>query len=193
MTKMMEFERVEVELIQELRKWFENNYDQSESIWLVTYKKSVPNKYVSVQEVLDEVLCFGWIDGRRMKLDDERTMQLLSPRKSQHWAKSYKDRVARLTAEGRMHRAGKEVVHRAKESGMWDFMNDVDALIRPPDLEQALKDNPPAFLHYEAFPDSAKRDILRWIKLAKKPATREKRINETVELAVQNKRASGTT
>ena len=129
---------------------------------------------------------------KRMKLDDKRTMQLLSPRKSQHWAKSYKDRVARLTAEGRMHSAGMEVVRNAKESGMWDFMSDVDALILPSDLEQALKQHPPALLHYEAFPDSAKRDILRWIKLAKKLATRKKRIDKTVELATQNKRASVT-
>ncbi len=192
MTKMQELERVEVESAKVLRNWFERNHAQAESIWLVTFKKSVPEKYVSAQQVLDELMCFGWIDGRRMKLDDERTMQLLSPRKSQHWSKTYKDRVARLTAEGRMHAAGLAVVQSAKQSGMWDFLNDVDALIKPDDLIHALKAHPPALANYEAFPDSAKRDILRWIKIAKHPETRAKRVLKSAELAAQNQRASGT-
>lgn len=192
MPKMQDLEKVEVKSVKELRQWFEKHHGQKESIWLVTYKKNVPNNYVSIQEVLDEVLCFGWMDGRRMKLDDERTMQLLSPRKTQHWSKTYKDRVAVLTKVGRMHAAGLRAVETAKENGTWDFMNDVDALIKPDDLIEALEQSPPAMENYEAFPDSVKRDILRWIKMAKKPETRAKRIRETAELAAQNKRASGT-
>ena len=145
-----------------------------------------------LKQVLDEVLCFGWMDGRRMKLDEERTMQLLSPRKAEHWSKTYKDRVARLMAAGRMHESGLRAVEAAKRSGAWDFLNDVDALIKPDDLVAVLRKHPPALENYEAFPDSAKRDILRWIKLAKKPETRAKRIQKTAELAAQNQRASGT-
>ncbi len=191
MPKMQDLERVEVESVEALRAWFEQNYAQTESIWLVTFKKIVPASYVSTQEVLDAVLCFGWIDGRRMKLDDERTMQLLAPRKAQHWSKSYKDRVAKLTAEDRMHEAGLQAVAAAKASGSWDFLNDVDALIKPADFVEALESYPSALQYYEAFPDSAKRDILRWIKLAKKPETRAKRIAEAAALAAQHKRASG--
>ncbi|MEM6815918.1 MAG: hypothetical protein AAF600_16280 [Bacteroidota bacterium] len=69
----------------------EGHHSQEDSIWLVTYKKSTPDKYVDRGQVLDELLCFGGIDGRRMKLDDERTMQLISPRRVQHWSKTYKD------------------------------------------------------------------------------------------------------
>jgi hypothetical protein len=46
--------------------------------------KQVPEKYVSIDEVLDELLCFGWIDGIRRKLDLDRTMQLIAPRKVEH-------------------------------------------------------------------------------------------------------------
>ncbi|MEM9448749.1 MAG: YdeI/OmpD-associated family protein [Cyanobacteria bacterium P01_E01_bin.6] len=192
MTKMEELEKVEVKSTQELRQWFEEHYSQPESIWLVTYKRNVPDKYVSIQQVLDEVLCFGWMDGRRMKLDDARTMQLLSPRKTQHWSKTYKDRVAKLQEAGRMHKAGLKTIEVSKENGLWDFLNDVDALIKPDDLIEALEAHPPSLENYEDFPESAKRDILRWIKLAKKPETRAKRILETARLAAENKRASGT-
>jgi len=192
MPKMEALEKVEVASTQALRQWFEENHAQSASIWLVTYKKNVPNKYVSVSEVLDEVLCFGWMDGRRMRLNDEKTMQLLSLRKAQHWSKTYKDRVAQLEKANRMHAAGLKAVEASKANGMWDFLNDVDALIEPDDLVEALAQHPPASENYEAFPNSAKRDILRWIKLAKKPATRTKRILKTAQLAAQNERASGT-
>jgi len=100
--------------------------------------------------------------------------------------------VAHLTKAGRMHQAGLQAVERSKKNGLWDFMNDVDALIAPDDLAEALEEFPPALENYEAFPDSAKPDILRWIKIAKKPETRAKRIKETTELAAQNKRALGT-
>ena len=185
-------EKVEVKSHEELREWFEKNHAQKDSIWLVTYKKSAGEKYLANTHIVDECVCFGWMDGRKMKLDDKRTMQLLSPKKTQHWAKSYKDRYARLKKEGRMHEAGEALVREAKKSGAWDFMNDVDNLIMPDDLRDALKDKPQALSNYEAFPDFAKRDILRWIKIAKREETRAKRIAETAVKAARNERASGT-
>lgn len=89
------FQKVEVASPQELRNWLERPYLQQESVWLVTFKKSVPEKYLSISGVLEELICFGWIDGIRRKLDDQRTLQLVSPRKVEHWAKSFKDRAAK--------------------------------------------------------------------------------------------------
>jgi uncharacterized protein YdeI (YjbR/CyaY-like superfamily) len=184
--------KVFVQSREELRAWLEENHSQKESIWLVTYRKCVPDKYVSVSEVLDEILCFGWMDGRRKKFSDRQTMQLLSPRRVKHWSKTYKDRVARLTREGRMHRAGLDAVELAKRNGGWDFLKEVDALKLPPDFEVALQKVPVALENYLSFPPSAQRDILRWIKLAAKPETRAQRIRTSVEWASHNRRASGT-
>jgi uncharacterized protein YdeI (YjbR/CyaY-like superfamily) len=84
----------------EPRKWLKEHHTQRESIWLLTYKKVVPDKYVSTSEIPDEIRCFGWVDGTRRKLDKERTMQLLSPQKTEHWARTYKDRAAKLIKLG---------------------------------------------------------------------------------------------
>ena len=78
------FEKVEVGSREELRNWLLENHKSAESFWLVTYKKSKPEKYVDRWVVLDELICFGWIDGIRRKLDGDRTMQLISQRKVQH-------------------------------------------------------------------------------------------------------------
>lgn len=177
---------------QDLRNWLSVNHTQEKSVWVVTFKKHMGDRYVSVQDILDEVLAFGWVDGIRRKLDDERTMQMISKRKAQHWAKSYKDRIVKLTQEGRMHEAGLAAVAEGKRSGLWTFMDDVDALIIPDDLSKALADNPPAQTNFEAFSASSKRNMLRLIKLAKTPATRTKRIEKTARLAAQNKKVPQT-
>ena len=192
MVKTENFEKVEVDSAETLRNWLLENHSQPESVWLVTYKKHVGDKYVSTQQVLDELIAFGWIDGVRRKLDDDRTMQLIAPRKAQHWAKSYKERAARLEAEGRMHDAGRAAIEASKASGLWNFMDDVDALIKPDDLVEALAAHPDATENFDSFPPASQRFVLRWIKLAKKPATRAKRIEKTASLAAQNKRISGS-
>ena len=183
------FARVEVASAAELWAWLEANHAQEESVWLVTYKKSVPERYVSTGDILDAVIAYGWVDGIRRKVEPrveegrslERTMQLIAPRRAQHWARSYKERAARLEAEGRMREPGRAAIERSKASGMWTFMDDVDALVTPDDLAAALAKRPQALAFFGALPDSAKRFTLRWIKLAKTPATRDKRIATTVE------------
>ena len=191
MSKSNDHERVEITSRTELRQWLSEHHGQTESIWLVRYKKQRPDKYVSMDEVIDEALCWGWIDSLPRKLDEERTMVRLSPRKSSSaWSKVNKDKVARLIADKSMRPVGLAKIQEAKANGMWDFLNDVDALINPTDLTQQLEATPNAQENFSAFPPSSKRGILEWIKQAKSPATRDKRIKETARLAGLNIRAN---
>ncbi|SFI59557.1 YdeI/OmpD-associated family protein [Halpernia frigidisoli] len=191
MVKTENFNQLIITTQEELRNWLLSNHHQKESIWLVTFKKTVSDKYVSVQEVLDELLCFGWIDGIRRKLDEEKTMQLISPRKVEHWTKTYKDRYKKLESKGLVENAGKEAVLKSKASGLWDFMDDVDALIKPTDFVAELNKYENATINFNAFGASSQRFILRWIKLAKTPETRIKRLKQTSELADKNLKIPG--
>ncbi|WP_017302653.1 YdeI/OmpD-associated family protein [Nodosilinea nodulosa] len=188
MIKTENFEQVEVTSPQQLRRWLEENHAQPESIWLVTYKKHVGEKYVSVQDILDAVLCFGWVDGIRRQLDGDRTMQMISPRQVQHWAKSYKDRAEKLIKAGKMHPAGLEAIAQSKRNGLWNFMDDVDALIMPEDLMAALGSHSSAREIFENSAPSYRRNVLRWIKLAKTTKTRAQRIEKAAVFAAQNQK-----
>jgi uncharacterized protein YdeI (YjbR/CyaY-like superfamily) len=192
MVKTENFVKVEVSSVSELRNWLTINHTQKESVWLVTFKKQIPDKYVSIPEVLDELLCFGWIDGIRRKLDETRTMQLISSRQVQHWTKTYKDRFQKLDREGRMTDAGRDAVLLSKKNGLWDFMEDVDKLIKPKDFLNSLEENPPALQNFDGFGNSSKRFMLRYIKIAKTPETRAKRINHITTLAKQNIKLPGS-
>jgi hypothetical protein len=96
MTGTDSFERVEVRSAGDLRSWLSEHHGQKESVWLVNYKKHVLPKYVSSDEAHDEFRCFVWIDGIRRKLDADRAMQLISPRKARHWTQTAATRRKRV-------------------------------------------------------------------------------------------------
>lgn len=114
-------ERVAVKSRGEWRGWLEQHHGQLESIWLITYKKCAGRLYLPYEDFVEEALCFGWIDSLTRRLDEQRTMTLMSPRRARSaWSKPNKERVARLLAAGLMREAGIEAVERAKRDGMWD-------------------------------------------------------------------------
>jgi uncharacterized protein YdeI (YjbR/CyaY-like superfamily) len=190
MSKLDDYARVEISSRTAWRKWLARHHAQQEAIWLVIFKK--PDlRYVAYEEIVEEALCFGWIDSLPRKLDDTRSMLLLAPRKATSaWSKLNKQRVEKLIARGLMQPAGIKLVEAAQKNGLWDKLNDVDELKLPDDLVKALSKNKSAQTHFEAFPRSVKRAILEWIVQAKKPETRAARILDTVVKAKDNIRAN---
>lgn len=182
------FEQVVVRSATELRDWLSNNNAQAESVWLVTWKKAPGAPYVAVNEVLDELIAFGWIDGVRRKREDGRTMQLISPRRQQAWALSYKTRAERLEAEGRMHPSGRAAIAAAKAAGKWDEASEVDALVVPEDLGVALAADAAADRFFLAAAPSYRRNVLRWLFAAKRLDTRAARIAQIVTLSAVGKK-----
>lgn len=183
--------RIEITSRAQLRAWFEAHHATSGSIWLVTWKKQNPDRHVPYDVIVEEALSFGWVDSLPRKLDAERAMLLLSPRKpGSAWSAANKARVERLTAAGSMASAGLAAVESARADGSWAFLDDVERLEVPADLAKAFATYPEAAEHFAAFPRSVRRGILEWIKQAKRPETRAKRIAESAGLAAQNKRAN---
>lgn len=186
------FSEIEISSYEELKDWLDKNHIQKESVWLVTYKKIVPEKYLSTSDILNELLCYGWIDGIRRKLDDTRTMQLISPRRIEHWAKTYKDRAENLIKQGKMQNAGFESIENSKQNGLWNFMDDVDKLIVPEDLQEVLAKYNDATDFFNNINDSSKRFVLRWIKLAKTAKTRFSRIEQIALLSSKGEKLKGS-
>ncbi|MEM7471529.1 MAG: YdeI/OmpD-associated family protein [Pseudomonadota bacterium] len=167
------FETIEVKSTEALWAWLGANHAVSDSVILITWKKHHPAQYVDRDAVLDALVAYGWIDGRRYTVDDDHSGQLIARRKVQHWAASYKTRAENLEKDGRMRPPGRASVEDGKRNGLWDFMDDVDALIVPDDLGTALGASRSS---WDALAPSYRRNVLRWIKLAKTEPTRAKRI-----------------
>jgi uncharacterized protein YdeI (YjbR/CyaY-like superfamily) len=186
-----EIEKIAIESANELRDWLIQNHDTTESVWLVTWKKGSGRPYVSYDEIVDQCLCFGWIDSIPRKLDEKRKMLRISPRNPKsNWSRANKNRIARLTKEDLMQPSGLALVEKAKEIGTWAFLDDVEDLLVPDDLETEFKKYHHAKNYFDKFPASSKRGILEWIKSAKTDSTRQKRISETAQKADRNLKAN---
>jgi uncharacterized protein YdeI (YjbR/CyaY-like superfamily) len=173
------------------RRWLKRNHERALGVWLVLYKKGSGKSGVTYEEAVEEALCFGWIDSRPNVLDEKRFKLHLSPRKKNSlWSRSNKERSRRLIAQGLMTPAGLSKIEAAKSNGNWDIIDDVEALRVPEDLERALSAHPPAKENFEAFAVSYKKQALWWIKSAKRPETRARRVEETTLLAAENKKAN---
>lgn len=166
--------RIEFRTRAELRDWLARHHEQDESVWAVTYKKSHPD-YLEFGQVLEELMCWGWVDSSVRRVDESRHMHLISPRKeTSAWSGTNKAIVRRMRESGQMTPAGEAKIAAAKANGMWGFLDDVERLERPADLDAALAGK--LLDGWQAYPASIRRAALEWIKLAKTQATRDKRI-----------------
>jgi len=183
--------RVHAETAGEWRAWLEAHHADTPSVWLVSWKSATGRPSVPYERAVEEALCFGWIDSTNRSLDDERGMLWFTRRKpGSGWARTNKERIVRLEADGRMTAAGRAVIDAAKADGSWTLLDDVENLVVPDDLAAAFDRYPGSREQYDAFPRSARRVILVWIVQAKRPETRAARLEQTARLAQEGKRAA---
>ena len=163
------------------RSWLQKNHTTSDGVWLIYYRASTGNRRLSWEEAVREALCCGWIDSKAKSIDDERYKQTFTPRKPKSvWSKINKQHIAELTELGLMSDAGLRAVDVAKKNGAWTFLEPLDALIVPADLESALQRSDSARDAYEALSNSAERAVLYPLYSAKREATRAKRLADVL-------------
>ena len=169
--------------------WLKENHKTESSIWLIYYKKNSNKPTISYSDAVDEALCFGWIDSRVKSIDEYSFMQFFSQRKPKSvWSKVNKAKIQSLIDKGLMEEAGYDSIRIAKENGSWTILDAVEALIVPEDLEQSFTNNSGTKEYFESLSRSDKRNILQWLVLAKRPETREKRIQNIIVSAQNNQK-----
>lgn len=171
------------------RKWLEKNHESEQSVWLVFYNKASSKQTISWSESVEEALCFGWIDSKKISVDAETAHQFFSKRKAKStWSKINKDKVEKLIEEGKMAKAGFDSIDIARQNGSWTLLDEVEQLIIPNDLEKEFKKWKGAKEYFMQLSKSTRKAILQWIVLAKQAETRQRRIAEIAELAAQAKK-----
>ncbi len=139
-------------------------------------------------DALDEALCFGWIDGQIHAVDKDKFRQRWTPRrKGSVWSLANRTRVKRLTAEGRMTRAGLAAVGEAKKNGRWQAAYTSRREERvPADLARALKAEPEAWSNFSRFAPTYRNMYVGWVADAKQAETRQRRVAAVVRRALRN-------
>lgn len=159
------------------RSWLATNHDTAREVALVFYRKALGKPCISYEEAVREAICFGWIDGIKRKLDDQRYSYRFTPRRPESkWSESNKRRVAELTEAGLLRPAGIAAIERARASGIWDKPARAPLPDRmPEELERALASSKSAHRAFFALPPSHRRNWLRYVAEAKQTATRARR------------------
>lgn len=175
--------RVPLDTRGQLHEWLLANHANHGGFWLVVWRSGSGGPVIPYEEIVEECLIFGWIDSTVQTFDEQRSGMRLTPRKpNSAWSAPNRRRLAKLEAEGMMHPAGMAAVDAAKANGMFEFLDEIDALIVPADLAEALGDSGPVF---EGFSPSRRKQALYWIKSAKREPTRQARIDKVADAAAR--------
>lgn len=170
------------------RNWLAANYGSTEPVCLVIFNKKSKTPNITYGEAVEEALCFGWIDNKGIKRDDESMyLQFCPRRENSNWSGPNRLRAINMIEQGLMTDAGQVFIDIAKSSGKWNASLEADVI--PGDLQKAFNKNKKAFKHFRSFTPSAQRFIIFWILEAKRVETRQQRIEKTVSLAAKNIKA----
>ncbi|MFD7708352.1 YdeI family protein [Streptomyces sp. NPDC059786] len=185
-----DLETVAFESAEAFRAWLGESHAVSPGIWLKLRKKSPGTVALDYAQALDVALCYGWIDGRKAKLDDRWWLQRFTPRTPRSkWSKANRDKVAALIEQGRMQPAGQAEIDRARADGRWEAAYDgAKTATVPDDLTAALTADPAAARFFETLDRRNRYAILHRIQDAKKAETRARRIEKYVAMLAKGEK-----
>jgi uncharacterized protein YdeI (YjbR/CyaY-like superfamily) len=176
----------------ELRAWLAANAETSPAIFAVIPRPSSSAPGPTYEELVEECLCFGWIDATTRRHDEDTNAQMIAPRRpGSTWTGVNKARIERLTAEGLMAPRGLRVVAAAQANGSWTSLDAVERGEVPEDLVAALDQAPGAREFFDAMPPGVRRQHVWHVVSAKRPDTRARRIADIVAAAGAGRRALG--
>jgi uncharacterized protein YdeI (YjbR/CyaY-like superfamily) len=164
--------------------WLSKNHSDFDGIWMRLYKKDSGVKSVTHDEALEEALCYGWIDGQLKKHDKKSWLQKFTPRRARSiWSKRNIKHAEELMKAGKMMLPGLKEIEEAKKDGRWENAYDSPAKMTvPDDFLEKLKKNKSAMKFFESLNKPNKYAIAWRLQTAKKPETRDKRMNKILEM-----------
>jgi len=174
----------------EWRAWLTKNRGRQDEIWLVFYRKHAGKPTLEYDAAVEEALCFGWIDSIIKKLDHERYVRKMTPRKSNsRWSESNKKRAGNLIEQGLMNESGMAKIKEAQQSGRWNQPDRPDLPFAVPlELRKALAKNRKAKTFFNQLAPTYRKQFIGWICVAKRPATKDRRLRESIALLEQGKK-----
>jgi uncharacterized protein YdeI (YjbR/CyaY-like superfamily) len=167
---------------EEFYAWLEENHDRADEVYVGYWKKHTGKPSLSWSEAVDQALCFGWIDGRLNRIDDQRHMQRFTPRRpGSNWSKVNVEKVAKLKEAGLMRPAGLAAFERRADEKTGVYSYEQENGVLPPEYEERLRASAAAAEYFDARPPWYRRTAVRWILSAKRPSTRERRLATLIE------------
>ncbi len=170
------------------RAWLQEHHATTPAAVLVVHKVAYRELGLTLDEAVEEALCFGWIDGKLRSFDSRSFLLRFTPRRRNSvWSIRNIRRAERLVGEGRVTAAGLRAIAEAKAAGAWEAAVRREDTERIPErLVRALRRRKGALAGYRALPDSRKKQLVHWLFTAKREDTRDSRLDAIVAEALDN-------
>jgi uncharacterized protein YdeI (YjbR/CyaY-like superfamily) len=165
----------------EAHKWFEKNHNKASELWIGFYKVKSGKKGATNQQVLDEALCFGWIDAIRKNRNEESYTIRFTPRKKKSiWSNINTKRMNELIELGRVQPSGMAAFQERNEkrAGIYSFEQDAHELATA--YEKKFRTNKKAWSYFTSCAPWYQRTSIHWVMSAKQEATRLKRLQTLI-------------
>ncbi len=173
----------------DLGAWLIENHASESELWVKIFKKNTGIQSVTWNDVVIEILCWGWIDGVKKSIDDQAYLQRITPRKTRsNWSKRNTEHAERLISEGRMMESGLLHIRAAKADGRWENAYVVSEMEVPSDFLAALENQPIVKTFFETLNKSSRYVIAYGLTSAKKPETRQRRFTKYMSMLVHEEK-----
>jgi len=167
----------------DLGQWLKVNHDIESELWVKIFKKKTGIPTVTWDDIVIEVLCWGWIDGVKKSIDEQAYLQRITPRRARsNWSKRNTEHVERLIKDGRMTESGLVHVCAAKADGRWDKAYVLSEMKVPADFLAALESRPNAKQFFATLTKSSLSVIAYGLTSAKKIETRQRRFEKFINM-----------
>ena len=175
---------------QEWRAWLKKNHTSVAEIWLVYYKKHTGKASIAYADSVEEALCFGWIDGLKRRLDEERYVHRFTPRKPRSkWSPLNIKRARSMIKEGKMTRAGLSSFKlRLNYDDAFLEAKSTTPTTLPSWIEEALTTDEKAWFNFNQLAPGYRKQYIGWLSSAKRPETRDRRVQEAIRLLRENRK-----
>lgn len=173
----------------DINEWLKKNHTTESELWIKIFKKKTGIQSITWNDLVIEILCWGWIDGIKKSFDEQAYLQRITPRKARsNWSKRNTDHVERLIKEDRMMETGLVHVREAKADGRWEKAYVVSEIRVPTDFIEALENQLIAKLFFETLNKSSCSSIAYGLTSAKKPETRQRRFEKFMNMLINKEK-----
>ena len=174
----------------EWRDWLKKHHTSEKGIWLVYYKKHTGKTTIKYRDSIEEAICFGWIDGIKKRIDEEKYTHRFTIRKTKSkWSPLNISLAKKMIAEKKMTQFGLTFFEQRIEYDE-EFIKSRSSISNAltPEIKQALKNNENAWNNFLKLAPSHKKQFVGWLMSAKKEITKQKRLTEAISLLEQNRK-----
>jgi uncharacterized protein YdeI (YjbR/CyaY-like superfamily) len=173
----------------EFRTWLEQHHDAASEVWVGYYKKATGKPTLTWPEAVEEALCFGWIDGKLQRIDDERHRQRFTPRRPKsNWSAFNVAKIAELRAQGRMTPAGEAAFAARRDNRSELSYERRHEAAFDADQEETLQATEAAWAWFTEQSDSYRQLATFWVVSAKRPETQARRLALLIECSAEGRR-----